>query len=96
MSRAENTSDKLSTIISSLLNHTNPPNDIIATSSSEFLLRRQKIKSGMQIALLIDVNAIVVKFEEINALFDAVHQLSGTHYRKLFSVVTLLQFLSLG
>ena len=24
------------------------------------------------------------------------HQLSGTHYRKLFSVVTLLQFLSLG
>ena len=31
-----------------------------------------------------------------NALFDAPHQLSGTHYRKLFSVVTLLQFLSLG
>ena len=31
-----------------------------------------------------------------NALFDALHQLSGTHYRKLFSVVTLLQFLSLG
>ena len=29
-------------------------------------------------------------------LFDALHQLSGTHYRKLFSVVTLLQFLSLG
>jgi len=28
--------------------------------------------------------------------FDALHQLSGTHYRKLFSVVTLLQFLSLG
>jgi len=26
----------------------------------------------------------------------ALHQLSGTHYRKLFSVVTLLQFLSLG
>jgi len=25
-----------------------------------------------------------------------VYQLSGTHYRKLFSVVTLLQFLSLG
>jgi len=25
-----------------------------------------------------------------NALFDALHQLSGTHYRKLFSVVTLL------
>jgi len=24
------------------------------------------------------------------------HQLSGTHYRKLFSAVTLLQFLSLG
>jgi len=32
-----------------------------------------------------------------NALFDALHQLSGTHYRKLFSVVTLLtHFLSLG
>ena len=31
-----------------------------------------------------------------NALFDALRQLSGTHYRKLFSVVTLLQFLSLG
>ena len=31
-----------------------------------------------------------------NALFDVLHQLSGTHYRKLFSVVTLLQFLSLG
>ena len=31
-----------------------------------------------------------------NALFDALHQLSGTHYRKLFSVVTLFQFLSLG
>jgi len=31
-----------------------------------------------------------------NALFDALHQLSGTHYRKLFLVVTLLQFLSLG
>ena len=31
-----------------------------------------------------------------NALFDALHQLSGTHYRKLFSVETLLQFLSLG
>jgi len=30
-----------------------------------------------------------------NALFDALHQLSGTHYRKLFSEVTLLQFLSL-
>ena len=30
------------------------------------------------------------------ALFDALRQLSGTHYRKLFSVVTLLQFLSLG
>ena len=30
-----------------------------------------------------------------NALFDALRQLSGTHYRKLFSVVTLLQFLSL-
>ena len=27
-----------------------------------------------------------------NALFDALHQLSETHYRKLFSVVTLLQF----
>jgi len=31
-----------------------------------------------------------------NALFDALHQLSGTHYRKLFLVVTLLQFSSLG
>jgi len=31
-----------------------------------------------------------------NALFDALPQLSGTHYQKLFSVVTLLQFLSLG
>ena len=31
-----------------------------------------------------------------NALFDALHQLSGTRCRKLFSVVTLLQFLSLG
>ena len=31
-----------------------------------------------------------------NALFDALHQLSETHYRKMFSVVTLLQFLSLG
>ena len=31
-----------------------------------------------------------------NVLFDALHQLSGTHYRKLFSVVTPLQFLSLG
>ena len=31
-----------------------------------------------------------------NALFDALHQLSGTYYRKLLSVVTLLQFLSLG
>ena len=31
-----------------------------------------------------------------NALFDALRQLSGTHKRKLFSVVTLLQFLSLG
>ena len=30
-----------------------------------------------------------------NALFDALHRQSGTHYRKLFSVVTLLQFLSL-
>ena len=29
-----------------------------------------------------------------NVLFDALHQLSGTLYRKLFSVVTLLQFLS--
>jgi len=32
----------------------------------------------------------------LNALFDALHQLFGTHYRKLFSVVTLLQFVSLG
>ena len=31
-----------------------------------------------------------------NALFEVLHQLSGTHYRKLFSVVTLLQFLNLG
>jgi len=31
-----------------------------------------------------------------NALFDALNQLSGTHYRKLFSVVTLLQFFILG
>ena len=31
-----------------------------------------------------------------NALFDALRQLSGTHCRKLFSVVTLLQFFSLG
>jgi len=31
-----------------------------------------------------------------NVLFDAVHQLSGTHCRKLFPVVTLLQFLNLG
>jgi len=31
-----------------------------------------------------------------NTLFDALRQLSGTHCRKLFSVVTLLQFLSLG
>ena len=31
-----------------------------------------------------------------NALFDALHQLSGTHYRKLFSLVTLLHFLSLS
>ena len=30
------------------------------------------------------------------ALFDALRHLSGTHYRKLFSLVTLLQFLSLG
>ena len=29
-----------------------------------------------------------------NALFDALHQLSGIHYRKLFSVVTPLLFLS--
>ena len=27
-----------------------------------------------------------------NALFDALHQLSGTHYRKLFSVVTVAVF----
>ena len=33
---------------------------------------------------------------EWNALFDALRQLSGTHYRKLFSVVTQLHFLSLG
>jgi len=33
---------------------------------------------------------------EWNAFFDALRQLSGTHYRKLFSVVTQLQFLSLG
>ena len=31
-----------------------------------------------------------------NVLFDALRQLSGTHYRKLFSVASLLQFLSLG
>jgi len=31
-----------------------------------------------------------------NALFDALRQLSGTRCRRLFSVVTLLQFLSLG
>jgi len=31
-----------------------------------------------------------------NALTDALHQLSGTYCRKLFSAVTLLQFLSLG
>ena len=31
-----------------------------------------------------------------NVLFDAVHQLSGTNCRKLFPVVTLLQFLSVG
>jgi len=31
-----------------------------------------------------------------NALLDALHWQSGTHCRKLFSVVTLLQFLSLG
>ena len=31
-----------------------------------------------------------------NALFDVLRQLSGTHYRKQFSIVTLLQFLSLG
>jgi len=31
-----------------------------------------------------------------NTLFGALQQLSGTHYRKLFSVVTLLQFLSLS
>ena len=31
-----------------------------------------------------------------NVLFDALRQLSGTHLRKLFSVVTLLQFLSVG
>jgi len=34
-------------------------------------------------------------FARMNALFDALHQLFGTHYRKLFSAVTLLQFLSL-
>jgi len=34
--------------------------------------------------------------QRVRELFDALHQLSGTHYRKLFSVVTLLQFLSLG
>jgi len=28
--------------------------------------------------------------------FDALHRQSGTHYQKLFSIVTLLQFLSLG
>jgi len=31
-----------------------------------------------------------------NVLIDAVHQLSGTNCRKLFPVVTLLQFLSVG
>ena len=31
-----------------------------------------------------------------NVHFDAVHQLSGTNCRKLFPVVTLLQFLSVG
>ena len=31
-----------------------------------------------------------------NALIDALRRQSETHYRKLFSVVTLLQFLSLG
>ena len=32
----------------------------------------------------------------MSVIFDALRQLSGTHYRKLFSAVTLLQFLSLG
>jgi len=31
-----------------------------------------------------------------NAPLDALHRLSGTHCRKLFSIVTLLQFLGLG
>ena len=30
------------------------------------------------------------------ALFGALRQLSGTNYQKVFSIVTLLQFLSLG
>ena len=32
----------------------------------------------------------------MSVIFDALRQLSGTHDRKLFSAVTLLQFLSLG
>jgi len=30
-----------------------------------------------------------LQFTEFNALFDDLHELSGTHYQKLFSIVTL-------
>ena len=46
------------------------------------------------VAVLASINCVNLSRRQHlrNALFDALHQLSGTHYRKLFSVVTLLQF----
>jgi len=47
---------------------------------------------------MIDHYDAVSTFHEdnANALFDAVHQLSEIYYRKLFSIVTISEFLSLG
>ena len=56
----------------------------------------QEFASGHQLIGHTGLPNSAIRPTEQRALFDALHQLSGTHDRKLLSVVTLLQFLSLG
>ena len=53
-------------------------------------------------AILLEIESAPLSEDEdedrwqCSTLFDALHQLSGTHCQKLFSIVTLLQFFTLG
>ena len=74
-----------STYYASSANNTHVVRSVVCVSACQLDNNSEPCKNGLNLSRQQHLQ---------NALFDALRQLSGTHYRKLFSVVTLLHFLS--